>query len=317
MLSDILADCGAKVGIDRTPNGTLVRIADINNAAKEIHESCDLKEALDEEIFNFNNESAQQITTPAYVYEVRGARYADGRDVLTIDDIRNRYNFHWFCENEVWYLKPRYKGTVALSRGIENQSVLKFSVPMTEAAEFTVTITGETDNSHRFVETLTFEVGDLEKTTVGNYKRVESITKDIVTTYDVTVKDVEDNEMGKILNSEYQSIYNIFQILDEERGQILPQNFSGVELHYKKKFQPFKNLTDNFLGTSRYDKAIFWKFMEHRSSKNIQEAAGYLAKCNQVISQMYSDSSMTLRRRIDLRPAPYFDLPYKNYYERP
>lgn len=313
MLSDILADLASKFGKTGTATDLNVRIYDINKAAKEIHNSSDLEEALTEDIFNFNNESAQQITTPAYVDKVRGARYADGRDVITIDDIRNRYNFHWFSENEVWYLKPRDKGHTPLSRGIENQSALIIGVPLAEVVGFTVTITGETDNSYRFVETLTFAVGDLSHTSLGNYKKVESITKSIVTTYDVLIEDVEGNEMGRILNSEYESACKIYQIMDEERTATLPQNFSGVELHYKKRFQPFKNFTDCFLGTSKYDDAIVWKYMEHRS-KNLDEAAGYNAKCNAILSQGYQNDTTGKVQKMNLRPSPYFNLPYKDYF---
>lgn len=312
MLRDILAKIAKRAGKTRTEEDLLARLDDINTAAKEVHDSTRLEEAMDEDIFNFNNDSAQQIAVPSFVGEVIGGRYADNRCVIDIDDIRNRYNFHWFDENEVWYLKFRFKGIRALWRSIENQSVLTFRVPLAEDEEFSVNITGETDNSFRSVETLTFAAGETEKTTVGNYKAVEAITKSVVTKYDVSVEDVEGNDMGRVLNSLLASEYNLYQIMDTEQGYTLPDNFSGVEIHYKKKFHPFKNMTDNFLGTSKYDDAIVWKYMEHRA-KDPAEATSYLAKCNQVMSQMYQDDSATVKRRVDLRPSPYFNLPYKWY----
>ncbi len=310
MLIDILTDISVEIGKTANDGDKSARTYRINKAAEEIHEANDLEESLDEEIVNFNQESAQTIALPAYMFKVRGARYVDGRVPISIDDMRNRYNFSWYMENETWYIKPRAKGLSPLSRSIDNQSVLKLSVPIAETQEFSVTITGKTDNSNRRSESVIFPAGTLELSSIGNYVSVESITKSRITAYDVTIKDVEDNILGQILNSEYQSQYRLYQIMDEERGVTLPSNFSGTEILFKKKFQPFKNDGDCFLGTSRYDKAIFWKFMEHRT-KTVEEAQAYQTKCNQVISQIYQNDSAGLRRKINFRPQPFFGLPYK------
>lgn len=310
MLLDILTDIEAENGRLIGSSRDLV-ISRINSAAKEIHESVDLEEGLEEEIVNFNQENAQTIALPAYMDKVRGARFVDGRLAITIDDMRNRYNFAWWSENETWYLKPRSRGKSALSRSIDNQSVLILSVPVLEPTSFTVTITGKTDRAQRFQETVTFLTTDLQKQTLGNYLSVESISKSRITQSDLTIKDVEDNILGQVLNSEYHSEYRIYQIMDEEQGAILPANFSGTEILYKKKFQPFKNNGDMFLGTSRYDKAIFWKYFEHRT-KNPKESGLFLLKCNQVLSQILNNDAGGVRRRINFKPQPFFKMPY-NY----
>lgn len=311
MLLDILTDIEIEIGKAGTPGNEAARIYRINKAAEELHDASDFEEAMDEAIFNFNptTEGAQTITLPPYIFKVRGARYADGRCPISIDDIRNRYNFQWYCENETWYLKPRYKGQSPLARDINNQSTVTLTVPIEEPSEFTVVITGTTDRANRVSETITFTTTDLEKESVGNYTKIESIVKSRITQSDVTILDAEENELGRILNSEYQSQYTLYQIMDEESGTTLPSNFSGTEILYKKKFQPFKNPQDTFFGTSRYDKAIFWKFMEHRV-KDVKEAKAFQVKCQQVLSQMYENDSAGKRKKINFRPSPFYQMPY-------
>lgn len=310
-LIDILTDIAAEFGQAGNDADRNLRVFRINKAAKEIHQSIDLEEALDEEIFAFNQDSSQQITVPAYIHKVRGARYVDGRIPISIDDMRNRYGFQWLCENETWYLKPRAKGVSPLSRDISNQSVITLSIPLAESFAFSVTIVGKTDNSNRFTETLTFAIGETQKVSSGNYISVESVTKTQITTYDVILEDVEGNELGRILNSEYQSAYRLYQIMDEESTTQLPTNFSGVELNFKKKFQPFKNDYDCFLGTDRFDPAIFWKYCEHRT-KDPKESPAFLFKCNQVLSQAAAEDTPGIRRKVQYRPQPFFNLPYNS-----
>ena len=312
-LLDIQTDIAIEIGRAATDGDKAARTYRINKAAEEIHDACDFEEGMDEAIFNFNpsTDGAQVITLPPYVFKVRGGRYADSRTPITIDDIHNRYNFQWNYENETWYLKPRYKGQSPLARDIANQSTITLTIPVADTNAFTVVITGETDRANRISETVSFPVGTLSVESVGNYLRIESIVKSRITDSDVTILDAESNELGKILNSEYQSQYTLYQIMDEEQGTTLPTNFSGMEILYKKKFQPFKNDQDCFLGTSRYDKAIFWKFMEHRV-KDVKEAMAFQQKCTQVLSQMFENDTAGKRRKINFKPSPYYNLPY-NY----
>ena len=314
-LLDILTDISIEIGRASGDGDTSARIYRVNKAAEELHDAHDFEEGLDEAIFNFNPSTvgAQTITLPPYVFKVRGARYADSRIPITIDDMRNRYNFQWHYENETWYLKPRYKGISPLARNIDNQSTVTLKVPVVEPIAFSVVVTGETDRANRVSETINFATTDLEKESVGNYLRIESIVKSRITQSDVTILDAEDNELGKVLNSEYQSHYSLYQIMDEEAGVTLPTSFNGCEVLYKKKFQPFKNNQDCFLGTSRYDKAIFWKFMEHRV-KDGKEAIGFQIKCQQILSQMYENDNAGKRKRIGFRPSPFYNMPYNYGY---
>jgi hypothetical protein len=307
MLLDILTDIAMEIGQTNTESEKSARIYRINKAAREIHEGTDLPESLREDVFDINV-SSQQVSLPAYVYKVRGMRFFDGRHSINLDDMRNRYNFNYTGENELWYLQWRKKQNQALSREIANQSVIKVSVPLPEESSFTVTLTGSTDKSSRVTEILSFAVGDTEKTTTTNFVTLESIVKSRATKYDINLYDVENNLIGQIINAEYQSYYNIYQIQDTE-SFTMPANTSGVEIFYKLKFFPFKNDTDCFLGTDRYDSAIYWKFLEHRS-KDVKDASAYAIKCNQLLELAFDNEQAGQRTKINFKPHPFLNLPY-------
>lgn len=306
-LLDILTDLAMEIGQTNSDAQKNARIYRVNKAAREIYRLVEPEEAGREEVFSLNVDS-QQVALPAYIGRVRGMRYFDGRQAISLDDMRNRYNFNFAGENELWYLQFRKKEVGALSRSLDNQSTLTLTLPIEEAEEFTVTITGKTDKSERISETLTFTTTDLSKETEANFVSVESITKSRITQYNISVYDAEDNLLGEVLNSEYQSYYQIFQIADTEGWQSTNM-LDSVEVWFKYKFQPFKNDTDCFLGTDIYDDAIYWKFLE-QSAKKVEDASAYMKKCSQVLSQIFQSQQNGQRTKINFKPNPFLNLPY-------
>lgn len=309
-LLNILSDIARERGLTDTQSERDSRVDDINSAAKELHDCCDIPEALDEEVFDINVES-QQVALPGYVGKVRGHRYFDTRLAIDGDDARNRYNYSNCAENELWYMQWRQKRTSALQRELSNQSVLKFSVPIAEDADVTLQVSGKTDKSHRLMETVTLTAGSLEVITSANWISVESITKLATTKYNITVKDVEDRTVATILNSELLSNYIVYQIADTEGFQ-LPAETSGVEILFKKKFQPFVNDGDCFHGTDRYDRAIFWKYMETISRKS-EDAILFAAKCKAIMRELLTDDEAGKRRKIKFSNKAWFNVPYRSY----
>ncbi len=306
-LIDILTETETHKG-KVTDSTRALRVYKINKAAREIHKGADIEEAMDEQVFDINVDS-QQIALPAYIDKVRGMRYYDGRQAITLDDMRNRYNFNFTGDNEMWYLQWRKKKPQALGREISNQSVIKVSLPLANGEAFTVTLTGKTDKSERISEVLSFSATDTEKTSAANFISLESVVKSKITAYNVSLYDVEDNLLGEVLNSEYQSVYQIYQIADTD-GFSMPVNASGVEVRYKMKFQPFKNDGDTFFGTDSYDDAIVWKFLEHES-QNVKDAEAYRFKCQEILTQLSVDTQAGQRTKINFKPNPFLNLPYK------
>lgn len=308
-LLDILTDIAVTEGQTNSDAEKAARIYQVNKAAREINKRVDVEECLREEVFDINVDS-QQVALPAYVDRVRGMRYFDGRQAIDLDSMRNRYNFNFAGENELWYLQFRRKETKALSREISNQSVITVSIPLANEEAFTVTLTGKTDKSERISETLTFSATDLEQTTTSNFETVESVVKNKITKYNISLYDVEDNLLGEVLNSEYKSSYQIYQILDTENFT-LPVSYSGIEIAFKYKYQPFQNDYDCFLGTDKYDDAIVWKYLENQS-RDSDDAKDYRAKCDAVIRDIFNDDGAGQRTKINFKPNPFLNLPYLN-----
>ncbi len=308
-LSDILVDIAMEIGKTNSDAEKLARIYQINKAAKELHTASDLEEALREEVFDYNVQS-QQISLPPYIEKVRGMRFFDGRQSITLDDMRNRYNFNFTGENELWYLQWRKKETRPIGRDISNQSVLVVSIPLVEEAEFTITFTGKTDKSERVSETLTFAIGDTEKETISNFISLESVVKNKVTKYNVSFYDVEDNLLGEVLNSEYKSDYQIYQIADTDDFSS-DDSTTGVEVWFKYKYQPFRYDNDCFLGTDKYDDAIVMKYLSRQARKK-EDADLYESKCNQLMEQLFTHDQAGQRTKINFKPNAFLNLPYNN-----
>jgi len=103
-LIHILNDIDKDLGATSNTGDRSLRIADINNAIKEIHGGLDLPESLDEEVFSTDVQS-QQICLPARVDRVIGMRWADSRIKIDLDARANRYHEFNSAENEVWPLR--------------------------------------------------------------------------------------------------------------------------------------------------------------------------------------------------------------------
>ena len=304
IFNDIVAEQGHVVTEDRED---LLR--KINRAAKEIFNSTDLIGSTDEAQFDsIQDESI--LTFPWYVGKVRGARWSDSDRIIEIQHRANRYGSN--RGNQVHNWQFRELAPNPLFRHIENESQLTVSIPVAESNVFIVTITGETDNSANTFESLTFAVGETEKTTTKNFKEpIRSITKNVITNSDVTITDVNDRIIS--------IIPNITKIVWHQQLQILPNfsqtfgtNSEGIDFFYKKSFIPLFNDTDAFLGTDLYDQAIVWKYLEH-GTKDVDKALGYLAKCNSVINQVAADQERGTRKRINFAANAFTEVTYKDY----
>lgn len=303
-LKNILDILAADFGLDMTNSEQrALTLSFVNKAAEELYRMDDLEGSLAEMVVNIDN-GKQQVALPPSVEHVRGGRYYESRQALEIDHISNRY---LKGSTEVWPLTFRKKGSMPISRSLENQSILKFSIPAVEASDIVISIKGSTDRSSAFYETLTITAGELEVESSENYKGIFSIRKDRVTTYDVSIADVEDNDLGVIPNTQLFSRYIIWQVSDSEYSGSLSTSGS-LEILYKKAFVPFHNDYDQFLDNDKFDLAIIEKFKELRS-KNSDAFQLYQMKANQSMQIAHEDSQDT-RRKVGFPRSPYFDLPY-------
>lgn len=308
MLLDILKMVKEETGIkyDTSINEKNLAISRINRAGGEIHNTYDLHTSITEEVFDIQT-GAQQLVLPHYVGIIRGCRYFDNRLKIPIEAMNNRYQTGY--GNEVWYLKFREKEDSVLQREIYNQSRITFSLPLAEDKDINLTIVGPTDKSSLIRETVLIPYGSLTAQTVNNFKSpLFTLSKDRVTSYNITVKDVEDNVLALFGNTLLTLKHRVLQITDSPYN-IVPNTLSGIEVRFKKRYTPMFEDSDTFICGDLYDFAIFNKYMEHRARK-IEEALAWSAKCNSLITQIWADLKGGIRERMDFGKSPYFDLPY-------
>lgn len=321
MLSNILNDLVSALGIDigDSSQKNLV-IAGVNQCAEEIYKKTDLKGALMEQVFDLDVDSAQ-VSLPYYVGEVRGARHYDSRLKISINTYAPRY--HYGMRHEVWALKCRKLRKSPLAREISNESTLTFRLPLVETSDVVIKVIGPTNNSAQIEETITILAGELEAESVGNFKMpLNSIQRVSLGTYNVTILDAEDNELGIIPNNQFSAEYNIYQVMDWDSTE----NTSVIECLYKLRFTPFRNDYDEFICGPEYDKAIYWKYMEHELGRQqkLDQAVLAAKKCADIIKEIGEDANVGMELEIGTAPSPYFGISdyaigcgrYPNHYLR-
>ena len=304
MLVDIYRNLKSRIGFKDSERDAIV--AKINDACLEIYDSTDLPESLDELIVDINVAS-QVVTLPWFCDNIRKMRWYDPRLPIMLDSQENRYHKDW--GNELWIRKWRKVAREPLQSSITNFSSLELSIPQPEGTSFTVSITGETTNAAYTNEVVSFTDLETTKVTVGNFKKVKSIAKNKRISQNITIKDVNGVELAVIPNHLLTFKYLTVQILDQQSSG-LQQNFSSVEVYYKKAFHPVKDDYDEFLWGNKYDMAVVWKFLEQNKNSFIEAAAAQV-KCQQVLNQIIMNEAVGTQSKVDFNENAFFNLPYK------
>lgn len=302
MLKTILLDCSAAVGVSLTEADKRAwLIAKINGAAEELYNSGDNAGCLREQVFTVES-TQQQTTLPYYVDKIRAAREWNTSRKMHLNDMRPRY------QTSKWrqpFLFWRVKGIVPLMRELSNQGTLTCIFREAVTTRTKLTVTGATSTASRWVETLTYEVGDTSKTTSKSYVSIESISKNITTTSDLVIYDASAATVAEIPNHELSSRYTLVQVTDEESPVLSPNNV--FEVLYKIRFSPFINDTDEF-PCPNFDKAIYWKTLEHiwAEQKDRGDAAILAGqKCAAIVAQLNANDSGGIEVEMDFGRPRY------------
>lgn len=135
MLSYILKQVSKEIGTNLL-NAThrLLLVDDVNRAAKELYESSDLLDSLNEEVFDIYTENENQASLPWYVEFIRGLRNFDGRYAVDLEDPKNRY--FQGINTEIWNQRLRkLPRRSAVAREVENQSRITFRIAEAESSD--------------------------------------------------------------------------------------------------------------------------------------------------------------------------------------
>jgi len=324
MFKDILLDVSNEIGVTlatQLQKKSLISLW-INQAAEDLYTSDDLPGCLREQVFDLDL-SDGMVTLPWYVYKIRGLRNVNWWNSISQHDHRMRYSTNGYKEfwnygwmRDVW----RVKEVRAIGRSITNAAPLTLKIPLPETVAFAVNITGSNNNSVRLTEKITFSAGVTEMTTVNSFINpynefpIESIIKNIPTTYDLTIKDANDLEIAKIPNSELSSRYTVIQVFDN--GVILPlsTDCNCTEVLFKYKLSPMLNDFDSF-PCPGFDKAIFYKFMENYKGKNgeLDQAVAYKIKCKEICDNLNNDDNQNKEMKIDFGVNKFLEVQRTSY----
>jgi len=288
-LSYILKQVAVKMGLtgyqtDTNQRDVLLRF--VNEAAIELYQQSDMAGCLEEQYFAINGN--QEITLPDYVGQVRAMRQADTQIAIKLSQMRPRYNdFNW---TDGWN-NYRVKGLSACKTALKNQSVLNITVAAIEYPPIVISIVGSNDNAASISESVTMT--SLTMSTVNDYNNISAATKDRVNNCNVTISDIDGNEVTVIPNNKLEAKY---QILDVGLAPWLCTSLSPqgnwVEVLYKKSLNWFQNDTDEFPAPG-YDNVIVDKVLElwYEEQGNIQGAMAYAAKATQSLAQIHEDQN--------------------------
>lgn len=313
-LNNILLDVASVLGLDITDEDErLYYIQKINEAAEEIYTSNDLPGSIKEQIFQLDDDENYQVSFPYYVDKIRAIRYYNTNGgKITIEDLRPRYHQNrWGGQFEI---KFRIKtGSACLAKDITNAGPLTFSLPTgkTEADDITINVVGKTSDSEKVQETIVLVAGTASITTVGAFERADTIIKNGLNTYDISIKDIDDDELGVIPNSELRPSYTIVQIREDDFALQNNNSFplNTVEVLYKTRFTPFRNLFDEF-PCPGCDKIIFWKFCEHYAAYKPgmeQRAFAAAGKVVQLIKELADNDESGKSLRVEFGSNKMFD----------
>lgn len=326
ILLDIASECGVSISDDTE---RLWAIKMVNDAAKELWETEDLVGSLRELTFNIDSDaqSSSMVSLPGYVDQLRGVKYSQvlgGK--IPQNDMRPRYHFGRGWGANAFAMPVRVvRESSPLKRDIINASIITFSIPESEDNDIVITIVGETTNSSRTAEKVTIIAGSTEVSTVGNFiGDLINIEKTSTNINNITITDVDYNELGVIFNNELKPKYKWLELQDNNvlRGQSNTSPiYTSIDILYKPKFIPFVELFDEFQASDKYDRAIFYKFQElyfAQQDGKLENAILAGAKVKKLVDDMNIDSEQGRELEMEFGRSGFADAqnpytPYKNW----
>lgn len=263
MLSDMLTDLANSI----TEKNREILLNFLNRAYKELYDTYDLPNSIFDEYFEVDGTDGQ-IVLPEYVDDIRGAGAYMSRVPLTVRDFRSGYRVTpRFQQPYEW----RVRAVVPLSSQMDATDVIRVVLQDTETETVNVYITGRTATASTYTETLTFEPGEVEKTTSAQFVAddpyaITMIAKDIPTANDIVFYvNSTGTEISRLRNRFLRAQYRLIQISDQQIGANpftpLTQPYNGAMIVYKRTFMPLYYDTDEIIYPNAQD-AVVWKARE-------------------------------------------------------
>lgn len=299
---NILAHAGPKMGLNpaiESQRSVLLRF--LNEAAFDLYTESDPSNSLMEQYFVVNGD--QTISLPHFVGEIRAVREAYSQVPWSINQLRPRYNIsNW---QDMWR-NWRLKGRQPLQRTITNESILKIVVPEVEDPPITITIKGPTELGSSVEEVVTIDALTVQTVNafVGD---LTSISKSKITTYDVTINDVDDELLTVIPNNVLQPWYQIVDISTLPWLQLRNSTLDHyVEVLYKKALPYLSEDADEYPAQG-YDTIVANKMLQiwAQDRGDAKLAAQYDALVTRASGRKQQEANRATEDTIALVPNPH------------
>jgi hypothetical protein len=296
----ILAELAPEVGlkVDNT-NQRLYLVNQINKAWKELYESRDLIHCEREQLVSIDA-TLQQVTLPWYMGEIRGVRDYYNERRIDLVDMRPRYKSDGWTKSPLpqWW---RDKGVSPHKRELLDEGQLTLTIPQAEAAAFSVVVVGRNANAARVSETVTFAAGETEKTTTNTYNEVQSFLNPEPHQYDVSMFDINDNEISVLPNICERALYRTINILPHYATYTTPWM---VEILYKHVPMYLWDDYDELICPG-YDDAVVWQTIGNFKAKDKPDQAVLaFAKVKEILNNRDKNEGTGKIRQISFEENP-------------
>jgi hypothetical protein len=279
-------------------------LREINFAWVDLWNSSDLPNSVFEVTVK-PEDSTAIISLPWYIGTIRGVRLSSSKVRVHVFDPRPFYQDAKYYQNT---LEWKILGMSPTMAHVINATTLDLSIDIAETEEFHVYLKGATDSASDDLETVTFQPGELTKSTLKRMTQFTSITKDLITKSDVTILGGNAEELGIIANCEYEARNMIIQITDK---CVTESNFCRCfDLLYKR---PAPILIHEYTSTP-YDSVLMTKTMEWITlPKDGQEQKAILYGTKSASLQTnFNNDKGSVEKKLDL-PTNRFCSSYNGY----
>lgn len=294
MLKDVIAFVSSRSGESNRD----ILLREINFAWTEYWNSTDLENSLFEVTVQPAT-SLARVTVPYYVDKIRAVKHNYGGARVQLNTPRPYYQDQTFAQSPwTW----RILGVTPLKQSITNATQLSVSIPEAETARFVVTLQGPTDNSSSDREQLTFDIGDITQSTTKNFTDLVSITKNLVTSQDVSVTAADGTDLATIPNRLFQAKNTVLQIVDKYSQPCTTSLCFDIlykapcpYLYYDEDVIPMEEVL--------MSKTLEWMTMPKEGQEAV--TAGYASKASSLLVQFNTSEARGIEHRLDLGQNPY------------
>lgn len=304
MLIDVLTQVAADTGYQPTQQRpALINL--LNFAAREMYDSLECNHIYREVTLVVPRNKV--VSLPSVIGDLRGMRAHTGDYPFPLQSMSApRYvDERWDYRIRNW----RELGHSPVHTFIASIGALTIEAPViTDGA--TLLIAGQTNNAERIEEQVILDASP--KTTVNQFGPAIYMLACIkARTCDVTIKDVDGNEIAVLYNTENETNYRLVDVSEVFWSIDTASDETLVDVCYKHPLWKMTKDTDTFPAGSRYDNAWYhlcmhkyYSPMENRRADASEERAMYVAS----MIEAKGGAEQNIEKRISFGPNKYYGL---------